>query len=92
MPRLPIPGADNGTWGQILNDFLAAAHNADGTIKAGAVTKSDVGLGNVDNTSDADKPMSNAVALALSQLSRTVSTQPPSGTPADNEEWIIYNP
>ena len=31
-----------------------------------AVTKSDVGLGNVDNTSDADKPISSAVSTALS--------------------------
>lgn len=35
--------------------------------KTGAVVldKNDVGLGNVDNTSDADKPISNAVAAAL---------------------------
>jgi hypothetical protein len=31
-----------------------------------AVTKSDVGLGNVDNTSDVDKPISSAVSTALS--------------------------
>ena len=31
------------------------------------VTKSDVGLGNVDNTSDANKPISTAVAAALVQ-------------------------
>lgn len=30
-----------------------------------AVTKSDVGLGNVDNTSDVDKPISSAVSTAL---------------------------
>lgn len=36
--------------------------------KAGAVTltKGDVGLGSVDNTSDADKPISTAVSVALS--------------------------
>lgn len=36
--------------------------------KTGAVTlaKGDVGLGNVDNTSDADKPISTAVSTALS--------------------------
>lgn len=36
--------------------------------KTGAVTlaKGDVGLGNVDNTSDADKPISTAVSAALS--------------------------
>lgn len=32
MPRLPIPGSDNGQWGNILNDFLSIAHNSDGTI------------------------------------------------------------
>ena len=31
MARLPIPGSDDGTWGDILNDYLRAQHNADGT-------------------------------------------------------------
>lgn len=31
MPRLPTPGSDDGTWGDILNDFLTTQHNADGT-------------------------------------------------------------
>jgi hypothetical protein len=35
MSRLPTPGADNGTWGSILNDFLSVEHNADGTLKSG---------------------------------------------------------
>ena len=33
MTRLPIPGDDQGTWGTILNDFLAVEHNDDGTLK-----------------------------------------------------------
>jgi hypothetical protein len=33
MARLPQPGSDDGTWGNILNDFLAQAHNPDGTLK-----------------------------------------------------------
>lgn len=33
MSRLPTPGADNGAWGGILNDFLAVEHNLDGTLK-----------------------------------------------------------
>lgn len=37
MSRLPIPGADANTWGDILNDFLMKAHNTDGSIKASAV-------------------------------------------------------
>jgi uncharacterized protein DUF5907 len=37
MARLPIPGGDDNTWGDVLNDFLGQAHNADGTLKDAAV-------------------------------------------------------
>ena len=33
MPRLPIPGSDDGAWGAILNDFLSVEHNVDGSLK-----------------------------------------------------------
>lgn len=33
MSRLPVPGDDSGTWGNILNDFLLVGHNSDGTLK-----------------------------------------------------------
>lgn len=33
MSRLPVPGADDGVWGDLLNDFLSAEHNADGSLK-----------------------------------------------------------
>lgn len=33
MARLPQPGADNGAWGDILNNFLITARNTDGTLK-----------------------------------------------------------
>ncbi len=39
MTRLPQPGADGGTWGDILNDYLLQAHNADGTLKPASVTE-----------------------------------------------------
>lgn len=32
MARLPSPGGDDGTWGNILNDFLGVAHSPDGTL------------------------------------------------------------
>lgn len=38
MARLPLVGGDNGDWGTILNQFLAVAHNADGTIAPSNVT------------------------------------------------------
>lgn len=34
MARLPTPGQDSGTWGDILNEFLSVEHNPDGTLRA----------------------------------------------------------
>jgi len=33
MSQLPTPGEDNGTWGDILNDFLEVEHEANGVLK-----------------------------------------------------------
>lgn len=30
MARLPTPGADEGNWGTILNEYLSVGHDADG--------------------------------------------------------------
>jgi hypothetical protein len=38
MSRLPFPGQDDNTWGDILNEYLNISHNADGTLKASAIT------------------------------------------------------
>jgi hypothetical protein len=39
MARLPVPGSDDGAWGDILNDFLLTEHNTDGTLKkSGQIT------------------------------------------------------
>lgn len=50
-----------------LNNKLSSAPVTSVNNKTGAVTlaKGDVGLGNVDNTSDANKPISNATKAAL---------------------------
>ena len=44
---------------------IAYDHSQDTTTNPHAVTKSQVGLGNVDNTSDLEKPLSNAAQTAL---------------------------
>jgi len=33
MARLPIIGSGQGSWGDILNEFLTIEHNPDGTSK-----------------------------------------------------------
>jgi len=45
MTRLPTPGSDDGTWGTILNDFLAQVHNADGSLKNNVVGLSALNVG-----------------------------------------------
>lgn len=37
MVRLPTPGSDDGTWGELLNGFLEVAHNGDGSLQGSAV-------------------------------------------------------
>lgn len=37
MTVLPTPGGDDGTWGTILNDFLLASFNTDGSLNSEAV-------------------------------------------------------
>src|SRR4051812_32805358 len=37
MARLPQPGADEGTWGDILNQYLSVSHDSGGALKTDAV-------------------------------------------------------
>jgi len=43
MARLPIPGGDDGVWGDILNEFLSIEHNPDGTQKTLPIAKGGTG-------------------------------------------------
>jgi hypothetical protein len=76
MSRLPTPGGDDDTWGELLNDFMLVEHNKDGTHtfpvtsvagKSGAIklAKADVGLDAVDNTADISKPLSNPTKVYI---------------------------
>lgn len=47
VARLPQVGADEGSWGDILNDYLAQSHNSDGTLKAGSVSASAITPGSI---------------------------------------------
>ncbi len=60
MARLPIPGADSGNWGQILNDYLTQAHNTDGTLKDNVVTSNAIAPGAVSTAELQDGIISEA--------------------------------
>lgn len=42
MARLPEPGKDSGTWGDILNDYLSQVHKPDGSLKDNTITSSTI--------------------------------------------------
>jgi hypothetical protein len=83
MPTKPADGASWSSWGAFIDTFVRSATNvgkallsatdgasARSAIGAGtASTKSDVGLGNVNNTADVDKPVSSAQGTALAPKS-----------------------
>ncbi|MEO8785313.1 MAG: hypothetical protein ABI221_03370, partial [Candidatus Saccharimonadales bacterium] len=59
MPRLPVPGDDTGTWGNILNGFLSVELNGDGTLKkAGAITQAQADATAAQTTANAAIPAS----------------------------------
>ena len=69
MARLPQPGSDSGTWGSILNDFLAVEHNSDGTLKssgtlASKYTKPSTGIPKVDLDAAVQASLDNADTAA----------------------------
>jgi lysophospholipase L1-like esterase len=47
MPRLPLPGQDAGTWGNVLNDYLSQSLAADGSLKANSVGSNQLQAGAV---------------------------------------------
>lgn len=54
MARLPIPGKDAGTWGDVLNDYLSQAHKGDGALKDNAVTANVLAPNSITNAAIAD--------------------------------------
>lgn len=57
--RLPIPGADQDAWGQILNDFLSVSHDNDGTVKPAAITTTSLQDSSVSGTKLQDTSITN---------------------------------
>lgn len=66
MPRLPIPGSDQGNWGEILNEFLEQAHENDGSLKE--VAKSQLSPGVQASLDKAD------VSLSDTEVNSTIAT------------------
>lgn len=60
MARLPQPGGDAGSWGDVLNDYLLQTHASDGTLKSSSVGQDQLTSNAVTTTSIADSSISTA--------------------------------
>ena len=67
MTRLPIPGQDDGTWGDILNAYLSVSLASDGTLKPNVVGTSQLQAGAVtsSNLSSSVQTSLNSANTAL---------------------------
>ncbi len=83
MSRLPSPGNDDGTWGDILNDFLSRAHNNDGTLK-------DIGViaDKANNTAVVHNVGDEVVDGVKTFSAAPVVPTPGSGTEAANKGYV----
>lgn len=50
MSRLPQPGSDSGTWGEILNEYLSVSHTSNGSLKSNTVTSAHLAPGSVTSS------------------------------------------
>ena len=84
MARLPIPGSDNGTWGDILNAYLGVSHNSDGTVKPAAITAG----GGASDSAVVHNTGNETVAGVKTFSSSPVVPTPSSGTDAANKTYV----
>lgn len=84
MARLPVLGGDDGTWGEILNDFLQVSHANDGTLKNSAVTAAGAAADSnvVHSTGD------ESVAGTKTFITSPVVPTPTLGSQAANKTYV----
>lgn len=79
MARLPQPGSDEGTWGEILNEYLSRALSSDGTIKQNAVGATQLADNAVTATSIAPGAVTTAEiqngSISEAKLDNSVQTK-----------------
>lgn len=80
MARLPQPGSDDGTWGNILNQYLLVAHDTDGSLKAGiSADKITSGTTNQVFTTAEQTKLANLATVATSGAYSDLSGLPLTG-------------
>lgn len=68
MARLPVPGGDDGTWGDVLNQFLLTSHNADGTFSSSALPDNSVTNSKIADGTISEAKLDGAVQTKLNAV------------------------
>ncbi|HXR50403.1 MAG TPA: hypothetical protein VN778_05255, partial [Verrucomicrobiae bacterium] len=76
--RLPTPGGDDGSWGDILNAYLEVSHNSDGTLANNTVGTNQLQSGSVTNT-QLDSATQSAIAKASNSVQQVNNKSPDIG-------------
>lgn len=84
MARLPIPGSDEGKWGDVLNEFLSQVHQEDGSLKPASVTADSIAPGAVTPETVADgvieeAKLSSDVQTKLNAVAGPIGATGPTG-------------
>lgn len=87
MARLPIPGSDDGQWGDVLNDFLNVSHNADGTLKTAVVSSAGAELASNKGAASGYAPLNASSKVPVANL--PIGTT--NGTVAAGDDTRITN-
>ena len=91
MARLPTPGADSGTWGSVLNDYLSQSLKNDGTIKDNVVTSSAIAPNAVTATEIANDAITATQiqdgTITEAQLASTVQTKLNAAADSGSIDW-----
>lgn len=85
MARLPVPGSDNGTWGDILNTYLLTSLNSDGTLKSGSVTDSSITDGSISQSKISGLTSSLAAKASTTDVSTAITNHE-----ADSDPHTTY--
>ena len=89
MARLPQPGSDNGTWGDILNEYLSQALKPDGTIKDNAVTNAAIAPDTITAAEIANGSITEAQLDASVQTKLNASGGSPDWADITNKPAVI---
>ncbi|HEU0266379.1 MAG TPA: glycosyl hydrolase family 28-related protein, partial [Candidatus Saccharimonadaceae bacterium] len=83
-----MPGSDDGQWGTLLNDFILAERNSDGSLKI----RSDGTLANMYKMPTGGIPNSDLAASVQSAISASASAVQPTDTVAGDLSGTVLAP